>query len=154
MKNLRIEPMEKSAENFEFALAMKKEALGPHIAQRWGWDERRQREMHSERWATRRFSRIVLDGEPIGTVSIDEMPDHLVLAEFYIRPAFHRKGIGTEVLRTVLAEAAGKGLGIKLQCLKWNPARSLYERHGFATVGETETHLLMERAARAAESCK
>ena len=142
---LHLEPMEKSDENFEFALAMKKEALGPYIIPRWGWDEERQRKMHAERWATRPFWTIVLDGERIGTVSIDDMGDHLVLAEFYIRPAFHRQGIGTRILGSVLADAERNGLTVRLQCLKWNPARSLYERHGFTTIGETETHLLMER---------
>ena len=142
-----LEPMEKSEENFEFALAMKKEALGPYIIPRWGWDEERQRKMHAERWATGCFSSIVLDGEAIGTVSTDDMGDHLVLAEFYIRPRFHRQGIGTRILGIVLADAESHGLTTRLHCLKWNPARSLYERHGFTTIGETETHFLMERPA-------
>lgn len=144
---LNVEPMEKTEENFEFALTVKKEALGPYVIPRWGWDDRLQRQTHSERWATRSFLRIVRDGEPIGTVSLDEAPDHLVLAEFYILPAFHGNGIGTEVLRTVLSQAAAKSLPVRLRCLKWNPVRSLYERHGFATTGETETHFLMERPA-------
>jgi len=150
MKDLRLEPLEKNAKNFEFALACKKEALGPHIIPRWGWDERLQRKTHADRWAARHFSRIILDGAAIGTVSIDEMSDHLVLAEFYIRPPFHRRGIGTEILGRVVAAADSKGLPVKLQVLKWNPARSLYERHGFVTVGETETHFLMERPVAAA----
>ena len=145
--NVRLEAMENTEEDFEFALAVKKDALGPYIIPRWGWDEQRQREMHAERWATRGFSRIVLDGEPVGTVSVDHMGDHLVLAEFYIRPAFHRRGIGTRILGSLLADAAGNGLPVRLQCLKWNPARSLYQRHGFTIVGETETHFLMERPA-------
>src|SRR5882762_7645660 len=66
-----VVPMERNEESFEFALAVKKEAFGPHIMERWGWDERRQRETHAERWAEKRFFRIVRDRESIGVVSID-----------------------------------------------------------------------------------
>jgi GNAT superfamily N-acetyltransferase len=142
-----VVPMEKTHETFEFALAVKKEALGPHIMVRWGWDEELQRKTHSERWATRRYFRIVRDGDSIGTVSIDEESDHVVLAEFYLLPPFHRKGIGTEVLARVLSDASAKHLPVRLQVLKWNPALSLYKRHGFVVTGETDTHFQMERAA-------
>ena len=142
-----VVPMERNEESFEFALAVKKEALGPHIMERWGWDEQLQRKTHSERWAVRRFFRIVRDGASIGTVSIDEGPDHVILAEFYLLSSFHRKGIGTEVLAKILSEADAKHLPVRLQCLKWNPALSLYRRHGFVVTGETDTHFQMERAA-------
>jgi len=69
-----VVPMERNEESFEFALAVKKEAFGPHIMERWGWDERLQRETHAERWAEKRFFRIVRDRESIGVVSIDEAP--------------------------------------------------------------------------------
>ncbi len=141
-----VVPMVKDADGFEFALAVKKVALGPHVVARWGWDEELQRKTHSERWATRRFFRIVRDGDSIGTVAIDEAPDHVSLAEFYLLPSFHRKGIGTEVLAKVLSEADAKHLPVRLVVLKWNPALSLYKRHGFVVLGETETHFQMERA--------
>jgi len=34
-----VVPMERNEESFEFALAVKKEAFGPHIMERWGWDQ-------------------------------------------------------------------------------------------------------------------
>ena len=142
-----VVPMERNQESFEFALTVKKEALGPHIIERWGWDEGLQRKTHSERWAVRKFSRIIRDADTIGTVSIEEAPDHIMLAEFYLLPAFQRRGIGTEVLGKILANADSKHLPVRLQCLKWNPALSLYRRHGFVTIGETETHFQMERRA-------
>ncbi len=71
----------------------------------------------------------------------------MVLAEFYLLSAFHRKGIGTEVLSKILGEADAKHLPVRLQCLKWNPALSLYRRAGFVVTGESDTHYQMERAA-------
>ena len=145
---INVVPMENTPGNFEFSLAVKKEAFGPHIVKRWGWDEQHQRETHSERWAARRFFQIVLDGDSIGTVSLDESPSHVTLSDFYILSPFHRRGIGTEVLAKILSEASARGLPVRLQRLKWNPAFSLYKRHGFVVTGETDTHFQMERASR------
>jgi len=142
-----VVPMERNEESFEFALAVKKEAFAPHIMERWGWDERLQRETHAERWAEKRFFRIVRDRESIGVVSIDEAPDHVIVGEFYIFSSFHRKGIGTEVLTRILRETDAKGLPVRLQCLKWNPAVTLYKRLGFAVTSVSDTHFLMERRA-------
>ena len=34
---------------------------------------------------------------------------------------------------------------MRLRVLQANPVRRLYERHGFAVVGETDSHFLMRR---------
>ena len=136
--------IEKTPENFEFALAVKKEALGPHVIPRWGWDDALQRRTHSERWSSRRFFRIVRGGASIGTVSFDEKEDHVELAEFYILPAYQQQGIGSHILATILRDAKTRELPVRLRCLKWNPALSLYKRHGFEVTGDTDTHYLME----------
>lgn len=142
-----VVPMEKTDESFEFALAVKRDALGPHIAERWGWDDELQRKQQADGWAALTFFRIVRDGASIGTVSLEEASDHLTLIGFYILPSFHRKGIGTEVLVKILSEANAKRLPVRLRCLKWNPALALYTRHGFVVTGETDTHFRMERTA-------
>lgn len=88
----------------------------------------------------------------VGTVSFGEAPDHVLLAEFYVLPAFQRQGIGTEVLRRVLSTARSKNLPVRLQFLKWNPVGALYRREGFKVTGETETHYQMEWAEQSVRS--
>lgn len=143
---IEVVHMEKTEKNFEFSLAAKKEALGPYVVSRWGWDDHQQRETHARNWAERPFFRIERDGEAAGTVAVEEAADHVMLAEFYILLAFQRQGIGTEVLRKVVSEAESKCLPVRLQFLKWNPVGALYRREGFIVTGETETHYQMERA--------
>ena len=138
-------PMERTADSFEFALAVKKEAFGPHIMKRWGWDEQLQRKTHTERWEAKRFFRILRDGVAVGTVAIDEAPDHLRVGEFYIFSAYQHRGVGTEVLAQILRDADSKNLPVRLECLKWNPALSLYKRFGFVVTHDSETHFHMER---------
>ena len=136
-------PMDRNEENFAFALAAKKEALGPYVIPKWGWDDEAQRRILEEHWEARNFRRIVVDGQAAGTVSMEEKPGEWFFSDFYLFNAFQRRGIGGEVLSRFLADAARVRVPVTLKVIKWNPARSLYERHGFAVTGETETHYLM-----------
>jgi len=36
-------------------------------------------------------------------------------------------------------------MSLRLRYLKWSPVGSLYRRHGFSMIGETEIHFIMER---------
>jgi GNAT superfamily N-acetyltransferase len=74
------------------------------------------------------------------------LTDHIRFGEFYLFPDRHGKELGTRVLRHCLSLADEQGLPVRLEHLKWNPVATLYRRHGFAVVGETESHWLMERA--------
>jgi hypothetical protein len=62
--------------DFEFSFEAKRQALGPQVSARWGWDEAYQIELHSKRWSERPWSIINLNGEPIGTVSIKRNEEH------------------------------------------------------------------------------
>lgn len=134
----------------EFAFGVKRAALGPYVALVWGWDEDFQRAFHSADWAVRRPDIIEVDGVTAGTIEVAPHPRGLELGEFYLLPAYQRRGIGSELLRRVLARADAEVRTVRLQFLKVNPVRSLYERHGFHVAGETATHYLAERLARAA----
>jgi len=67
---IELVPMGKGAEDFDFALAAKREALGPHIAERWGWDEGAQRRQQAESWDALAFSAIMSEGQRVGAVSL------------------------------------------------------------------------------------
>jgi GNAT superfamily N-acetyltransferase len=140
--------MRREPQEFEIAYALKKEALGPHVIPHWGWDDAAQRAIMEEKWRAKTFYGIVQAGDTVGTISIDETGDGIEVGEFYIAPAFQGRGVGAEVLAAVLREADAKGRAVRLQCLKWNPACRLYQRHGFRVTGETDIHYRMERLPR------
>jgi len=131
---------------FEFAFRAKRDAIGPHVSVRWGWDEPWQREHHRRKWQSKPWQIIWLDGERIGTVSIDLQPSHLQFGEFYILGPWRNRGLGTEVLCRALSVANDRGLETHVEYLKWNPVASLYRRHGFAIHAENETHYFLKRA--------
>ena len=147
METVSLVPMAREAADFELAYAFKRDALGPHVTPKWGWDENLQRETMREKIRTKTFFRIVAGGETVGTIALDDEADGgIEISEFYIPPAFQGRGIGARVLRMVLSDALARSRRVRLQCLKWNPACNLYRRHGFRVVAETENHFVMEHA--------
>lgn len=60
-----------------------------------------------------------------------------------IDPTRQGRGLGTEIVRNLLAEAAAARVPVELQVLKVNPARRLYERLGFTVFAEATIHYRM-----------
>ena len=133
-----------------FAFRVKHAAIGEYVDHVWGWDDTFQRSFHAHDWAANRPSIISQNGTDIGTIEVIAHADHLYLGEFYLLPEWQRHGLGSQLLGDVITRAQSERLPIRLQFLKINPVRSLYERHGFRIVGETKTHYLAERPIEAA----
>ncbi|CAG1011647.1 hypothetical protein BURK2_04319 [Burkholderiales bacterium] len=140
-----------TADDFDFAFEAKRLAVGPHILARWSWDEDFQLDLRRKRWQERPWSIIEGDGAPIGTLSVAEHDDHFRFGEFRSLPTHPGQGIGTELLRQVLARADAASLPVKLEDLKWNPVGSLYRRHGFKVVAEIEIHSFLVRHPHVAQ---
>lgn len=83
------------------------------------------------------------EGTPVGALRVDAGGVPVRLLSIAITPSHQRRGLGTALLERVVQEAAGAP--VWLQVLKANPARALYERHGFVVTGETSTHWRMLR---------
>jgi GNAT superfamily N-acetyltransferase len=143
--DISFERLPHTPEASDFAFEVKRVALGPHIIARWGWDEVFQRNFHEQRFRDTPFCRIMHNGQAVGTVALTALADHLRLDEFYLFPAHQGLGLGARILKHCLAIADARGLPLRLRYLKWNPVGSLYRRHGFRVIDETEIHFIMER---------
>ncbi len=118
-------------------------ALGPYVEATWGWDEEFQRS-EFERRGTGTNRRVIEVGDEVaGFLEIEEQSDRLVLRTIELSPEFQGRGIGTRLIKQLLARSWSTGLPVRLRVLKCNPAKGLYERLGFEVVRETETHVLM-----------
>ena len=123
-----------------------RDALGPYVVQTWGaWDDAAQRKRFDEVTRAQDHSILELDGQPIGCVCCREMDGELRLIRLMILPAYQNRGIGTQILREILAFADHRRLPVRLRVLRVNPARRLYERHGFVMGQASETHYTMFR---------
>jgi ribosomal protein S18 acetylase RimI-like enzyme len=131
-------------DDFEFLYRLRSAALGPYVAQIWGWNEDEQRQRFAHHFDSAQY-RIVRREKDIGAIAVEEREHEIYLSNIELLPEYQRKGIGTALMGAVLAEAGRKNLPVSLQVFKINPARHLYERLGFQITGETETHYQMCR---------
>src|SRR6185369_628850 len=137
-------------DDFEFAFEAKRDAMGPHITAKWGWNEELQLKMHQIRWSEKPWQIILLGDVAIGTVSANWQRTHLQFGEFYVLSAYRGKGLGSSILKDTLAEADRRDIEVRLEYLKWNPVASLYQRHGVRVVRESDIHIYAVRSAHAA----
>lgn len=87
-------------------------------------------------------------GARAGTAIICRRPQEIRLMDLAVLPAYRNLGMGTELLRKLQAEAASTHKSLGLQVARTNRARCLYERLGFAIIGETPNHVSMVWPAR------
>jgi GNAT superfamily N-acetyltransferase len=91
-----------------------------------------------EQWKVSEVRIIVLDGADIGWLQTAVQADSFFLGQLYIIRSSQRQGVGTEIIRRVIAEAAQADLPLQLDVAKINPALRLYRRLGFRITGEEE----------------
>jgi ribosomal protein S18 acetylase RimI-like enzyme len=102
--------------------------------------------MFRESYDPTRLMVIVRNGNDAGVLGFDRASEPSFLRLIEIDPDAQNQGLGSMVVGDLVAEARVGGQRVRLQVLKVNPARRLYERLGFHFVGETATHVLMETA--------
>ena len=141
-KNIQLRAA--SADDSEFCYQVKKAALGPYVAQVWGWDEEFQRVFHERDFALNKPDLIIYQGHPIGTFTLNKQPEYFHVTGFYISPEFQGRGIGSALLQQTIEEATCLNVPVRLEVLKVNPAKRLYVRHGFHVIGEKATHYFMQ----------
>lgn len=84
-------------------------------------------------------------GQLIGCVAFGPHDGALLLEHFYLVPEAQGGGIGSAVLRRLLAEADAASLPIRLDVLRESDAKRFYERHGFAETHRDDLDIYMER---------
>ena len=90
-----------------------------------------------------RFDVVEVDGRPVGRLSVDVRPTDVRIVDIALLPEFRGRGIGSALIRQVLAEAAGLGRTASIHVEVHNRAAELYERLGFRPAGERGVHRLL-----------
>ena len=111
----------------------------------YGWDDALQRRMFDDRFDPSMILILQVEGHDAGLLEVKEGADHIFLARIEVMPAYQRKGIGTAVIESIVADSQKKNRPVFLQVLRSNPARALYERLGFRVYEESPTHFKMKK---------
>ena len=132
------------ATDSEWLWQTKTRCLRGYIEQTWGaWDEDLQRARFDASFEPEEIQIITTGGRDAGFIAARRLPDEIQLLNLMVAPEFQNLGIGSAVLRELLAGARQSGLPVRLQVMKVNPARRLYERLGFVVIDESATHFRM-----------
>jgi ribosomal protein S18 acetylase RimI-like enzyme len=91
---------------------------------------------------------IVVDGDtPIGRLYVHRDEREIRIVDVTLLPEHRGRGVGTALLRDLLAEGERSSRSVRLHVGVFNPARALYDRLGFVPLGEFGVHVEMERSA-------
>jgi GNAT superfamily N-acetyltransferase len=100
-----------------------------------------------QQWNSTQVRIIVLDGSDVGWVQTIRKNEELFVAQMFVDGRFQRKGIGTKVMKRLISEATAFNLAVRLNVVRINPARRLYERLGFRVTHEDHRKFYMKRDA-------
>jgi ribosomal protein S18 acetylase RimI-like enzyme len=141
--DLALRPATHRDDGFLYDLHIR--TMKTYVEQTWGWDEAKAAQMFRERVARGRYEIVVLSGVEIGAVNRDRQEGTIYVSNIEVLPEYQRRGVGTEIMRRIIAEARRDCFTVTLRVLKVNPARRLYERLGFVVTKEDEIHYYMRR---------
>lgn len=87
---------------------------------------------------------IVVGSRPAGRLLVNRAADELRVVDIALLPEHRSRGIGTALIRALLAQAADAGTPVRLNVLRRSPARRLYKRLGFRETGDDGVYTALE----------
>jgi len=79
-------------------------------------------------------------GQRVGRLILDRAEDHVHILDIALVADYRGQGIGSRILRDVIAEAEARRVPVRLFAFNHERALSLYHRLGFADVNDDGTH--------------
>lgn len=137
-------------DDFEALLSLRMAAMRESLTRLGHFDPQRVRERLSRGFNPAHARHILRDGDLVGFVVVIPRPGDMLLDHLYIHPSAQGEGIGSWVMRRVLAEADARSMPISVTALKHTAAACFYERHGFILEAEGEWDLYFRRPAHPA----
>ena len=138
-----IEYRQVEENDIDFLYALHVATMKDYVDKTWGWDDTFQESIFRKNYVPAEIQIIQSDGNDIGMLSVEERTGDVFLRAIEIHPEYQNKGIGTFIISKIISESAPKRKPVRLQVLKANPAKGLYDRLGFSVIEETTTHYIM-----------
>src|SRR5258708_10707831 len=134
-----------SEADFEPVLTLRIDIMREHLERVFRYKPSRARRIFREHFDEPGLRLILLGEERIGCVGFRREPECLKIDSFYLERRFHNTGLGTAILKVLLAEADSLGKPIRLEVLTGSKADRFYLRHGFVKLREDEIEAEYER---------
>jgi ribosomal protein S18 acetylase RimI-like enzyme len=119
----------------EFCFQLHKAAMGDYVAAVWSWDEADQRAYHERGFDPERWQIITVDGADAGILIVEYGASEVYLARIELHPDCQGRGIGAQLIQSLIDTAGQRGQALALDVLAINTrALAFYRRHGFREV--------------------
>ena len=109
------------------------------------WQFEMQRQQYDARFPDAEYKVILVNDEPAGRIWIGRSNSEIRLLDIAVTPAFQNRGVGTRLLKELIAESdrSGKRLRHMVFVLN-NDAHRFYERLGFVEIEDVGGYKHME----------
>src|SRR5437773_9178722 len=87
---------------------------------------------------------ILVEGNQIGRLYIANLKEEITILDITLLPQHRNSGIGTPIIRELMAEAALIGKPLRIYVESFSPSLQLFERLGFVKLSESGYNYLME----------
>lgn len=88
---------------------------------------------------------VLVDAIPAGRLYVGRWRDEIRIVDIALLPAYCGRGVGTELISRLIAEADASGRKTSIHVERQNPALRLYERLGFRLAEDKGVYLFLER---------
>jgi GNAT superfamily N-acetyltransferase len=83
-------------------------------------------------------------GVPAGRLYLDRQTNTLLVIDIALLPQWRGRGVGTELMLWICAQARAAGKSVTIAVEKFNRAQTLYRRLGFRETSDAEVYWFME----------
>jgi ribosomal protein S18 acetylase RimI-like enzyme len=141
-ESLTFRPIRDSKEDLEFLFAVYASTRAEEMALT-GWQALEienflrsqfelQHKQYLQNYRNGAFDIILYHKMPVGRLYVDRRPDDIRIVDIALLKEYRRQGIGSKIMKELIAEAEEKKVNLSLHVEHNNPAMGLYERLGFA----------------------
>ena len=129
-----------SIEDLEILDRIHRSNMKGYVEQVYPWNDR----LFQDCFVPEEYQIIEISQQLIGFIKIVNSTTDIYLAEIQILKEYQNMGIGTSLIRSIIARAKEHNLRVWLKVVKGNPAEQLYKRLGFIVSKESLTHKKMQ----------
>ena len=87
---------------------------------------------------------ILFNDRPVGRLYVGRLDTEIRIVDITLHPRDRNRGIGSKLVKDLLAQASGCGKLLRIYVESFNPSLRLFERLGFSRSEEQGIHFLME----------
>lgn len=134
-----------SQSDYEFLRNVHHVTLKEHIEKIWGWSEPLQDDFFKQEFDSNLIQIIQVAKNNVGYLLLNENKESVYVVELLILPEFQNRGLGTQILKDLIAQTEQMNQSLELAVFKVNTrAKDLYLDLGFVIKDQSDTHYLME----------